>query len=121
MKTKEELAIEYANKNSSKYPYYESQNPSYESPPTDWGEIKAAYIAGYEEAQPKWISVKDKQPDNSNPVLCLFKKGEQTACTYDGKEWSFAYHCDCCCDLLMLDDSCPTHWMPLPELPRGEI
>lgn len=63
-----------------------------------------------------WVDVKDRLPENEDPVLCLFDHGEITVCCwYDGKRWGFAIHCDCCCDLLRYGDG-PTHWAEIIEV-----
>lgn len=58
MKTPIELASKYANDNfeSCDYPYDGDERI------TNFKELKNAFSAGYEAAQPKWISVKDELP-----------------------------------------------------------
>lgn len=57
-----------------------------------------------------WISVKDRLPENENPVL-VFDGDYFEVAYWDGDMWA--------------DESCdkfpyPTHWMPLPEPPQEE-
>ena len=92
-----------------------------------------------EAAQPKWISVKERLPDDLEEVLILVKETEfygqykelsksyfcqYIGCVDDG-EW-FTVWChghryikdtakEPCADKLEV-----THWMPLPEPPKGD-
>lgn len=63
----------------------------------------------------KWISVKDRLPEGSKKVLGT-KKGASAAFVFYGK-WHNGNWYD-------LEWSCyrygVTHWMPLPEPPKGE-
>lgn len=70
----------------------------------------------------KWISVKDRLPSLHDDVLMYFKDDDNMAVGYlddvdeDRTMWSAysdgGYYTDC--------DYEPTHWMPLPEAPKGE-
>ena len=70
-----------------------------------------AYIQQLEAAQPKWIGVEERYPENEVPVLLHYKYG----CTdvgywYDGfAEWN---------NLAGEEITCPDFWMPLPEPPK---
>ena len=68
----------------------------------------------------EWISVKDRLPDNDEPILIY---GKATCHTCDpspkvregrmyNKRFIFGEY-DCTCDV--------THWMPLPETPKEKI
>ncbi len=62
----------------------------------------------------KWISVKNKLPDNENDVLVVNNDGwMMVSCcfTVDGKK----IHWERRNDLVYFGDV--THWMPLPEKP----
>ena len=65
----------------------------------------------------EWISVKDKLLEVRVPVLTYGRKGavgigfiQPTSVTDDGKVYFYARY----------GDSLPTHWMSLPETPKGE-
>ena len=65
----------------------------------------------------EWISVKDRLPEVRVPVLTYGRKGavgigftQPTSVTADGKVYFYARY----------GDSLPTHWMPLPQPPKGE-
>lgn len=62
----------------------------------------------------RWLSVKDKLPDSPKTVLVAFGRADhkavQTAAYYpDYGTWSMHGQC-----------IAPTHWMQLPEPPKGE-
>lgn len=67
----------------------------------------------------EWISVDDRQPNNKGCYLLTVKHwfdGEpvvREAC-WNGKDW---FSCD---DRRYKITPRVTHWMPLPELPKGE-
>ena len=70
-----------------------------------------AYIQQLESAQPKWISVEERLPEENFEVLMLFKHNMAVG-FYDGDgEWCAntddGYHAYC--------DGTPTHWMQLPS------
>jgi len=80
--------------------------------------------AEWQKKQSPWISVEDKLPEEKQPVLVAnyFKSARKPYYEYymgfyrDG-EW-----CACTCvdengeDYILTD---VTHWMPIPELPKG--
>lgn len=88
---------------------------------------------------PRWISVKDDMPTGLDPVLILVKETEHYGlqkenrkvyyCQYmaywDEDEW-FTTWCNGCRKISdtakepYADDYEVTHWMPLPEAPKGE-
>lgn len=66
------------------------------------------------EAEPVWISVKDRLPNDGQDVLAYLYNGEETRiapCNYDKGTW---YDCVMNCTVAI---NSITHWMPLPELP----
>lgn len=75
-----------------------------------------AYKRGLEDGKPKWISVKDRLPDEFAQYLCIVirpisggiyvRETMVLWCDYD-HSWG--------CDNVIV-----THWMPLPEPPKGE-
>ena len=97
------------------------------------------YQEGIHDAQPKWISVKDRLPDDLEEVLILVKETEfygqykelsksyfcqYIGCVDDG-EWYTVW----CHGHRYIKDTAKepyadklevTHWMPLPEPPKGD-
>ena len=76
-----------------------------------------AYKKGYEDGKPKWIPVTERLPEGMEWVLCVCKDGEAHILCYDYimDDW----------DIYGRPNSCyakgfVTHWMPLPEPPKGE-
>lgn len=120
MKTKEELAIDYADKNSNVYPHYEHSNPSHDSPPTDWGEIKAAYITGYEAAEPKWISTEDRLPELGAVVLAKIKGKNFPTIIYRDRDDELTEYWWESLDGGNWNWNEVTDWTPLPKLPEGK-
>lgn len=64
------------------------------------------------DTEPKWISVKERLPENGGVYLCCLNSEFRTICYFDGGQW---------------DDSenayvthLVTHWMPLPNLPKED-
>lgn len=57
----------------------------------------------------RWISVKDRLPELKEKAICLNKHGDMMIGTYT--EWGWIFPCYF---------GVPTHWMPMPELPKGE-
>ena len=76
-----------------------------------------AYIQQLEAAQPKWISVEERLPSDHEMVLVAIKE-------HDGYKIYTARHSSWR-DIWYIGDMCgvggnpPTHWMPLPEPPKG--
>ena len=67
------------------------------------------------EEQPKWISVKDRLPEEKVWVLCLCRAGIHEVLRWQNGQWlhdlsPFAYM-----------KSFVTHWMPLPEPPKEGV
>lgn len=92
-----------------------------------------AYKRGYEAAQPKWIPVTERLPDKDGDYL-VFKRFDRNAWSdvvsfaKDGrkvskytfeKKWQNIWYCyDSEWGYIRTD--AVTHWMPLPEPPKGE-
>lgn len=66
---------------------------------------------------PQWISVKDRLPENNERVLafCIDHSVHDVV-------WSWPDNCwyDRGADVLTYKEGLVTHWMPPPELPKGE-
>lgn len=75
---------------------------------------RLAFIAGYQSAMPKWISVEDEKPKQTlNHYLCALKNGMVVIATYHiNNHWQLLF--------TMKDipkENPITHWMPLPQNP----
>lgn len=57
----------------------------------------------------EWISVEDRLPEPKEKAICLSRDGEMMIGTYT--EWGWMFPC-------YFEE--PTHWMPLPQPPKGE-
>ncbi len=80
-----------------------------------------AYKRGYEAGCPKWISVKDRLPAIDQPCLCYKKRNGHT-CYQLGTYIGASFSENCAAFKSMSHYGCvgATHWMPLPEAPKGE-
>lgn len=110
-KTPEQMAEEWANGESD---LWYADISTYTDGHKD--AINQAFLAGYNAAQPQWISVKERLPELCTQVLIicgllpfyhiayLTHNGDiQWFATEDGTEYQLGY---------------VTHWMPLPEAPK---
>lgn len=74
---------------------------------------RRAYEAGYR--QQEWISVEERLPEPQKLVLCIWERGD------DRNNYGFArYQRE---DVWYVsNEGMPrvTHWMPLPDAPKGE-
>ena len=74
-----------------------------------------AYKNGYEAGKPKWISFDDVKPQGGQSVLGVTTEGEIEVYQFDAN-WQ-----NCLCQYGgNVKTFNITHWMPLPELPKGE-
>lgn len=65
-------------------------------------------FAELEESIPRWISVKDRLPENKpEKCLCYSEKGDFMVGAYTNWGWMFPCYFEKV-----------THWMPLPEPPK---
>lgn len=67
------------------------------------------YAAGYRK-QSGWISVDERFPEDGSPVVVYLKSGGITIARYDMAWGRFRTS----------GSITVTHWMPLPEAPKGE-
>ena len=94
---------------------------------------ETAYKNGYEDGKPKWIPVSERLPKNNGRYLVLkrflgiqrcdvtsFAIDGRKVCKYDfQREWKNVwYEYTSECGYITIDSV--THWMPLPEPPKGE-
>lgn len=68
-----------------------------------------AYIRQLEAQVPRWISVEERLPKKWMQVLAYTSDGYRETMVYDGHWW---WQRDVIKNV--------THWMPLPEMPKGE-
>ena len=64
----------------------------------------------------EWISVKDRLPEDDSDVIAYLRTGEEgriSAANYAKGVWF-----DCIFNKRVTEST--THWMPLPEPPKGE-
>ena len=57
----------------------------------------------------EWVPVNDRLPEPKEKAICLNRDGEMMIGTYT--EWGWMFPCYF---------EGPTHWMPLPQPPKGE-
>ena len=57
----------------------------------------------------EWISVKDRLPEQGEEAICIAADGDMMIGKYT--EWGWMFPC-------YFEEL--THWMPLPESPKGE-
>ena len=78
-------------------------------PCCDTYEGQAEYLIANGVTVQEWISVDDRLPDPPDRAICLDEDGNMMLGTYT--EWGWVFPCYF---------AHPTHWMPLPEPPKGE-
>jgi hypothetical protein len=72
--------------------------------------IRADYLIANGVTVAKWIPVTERLPDCADTVLAVDRDGTMSTAYYVGYWHSGGY----------LDEDAVTHWMPLPEPPKGE-
>lgn len=81
-----------------------------------------AYKKGYEDGKPKWIPVTERLPENTEKVLALskprFGNGYLSWLVRYNPDAGAFYDYDSEWGNIKIHDI--THWMPLPEPPKGE-
>lgn len=105
MKTKQQLAEDYAN-NTRPIEGLDKHDAPFLTAFEHHEDVSDAFIAGYEAAQ-QWISVDDELPQNITTVLVCGNSMRTTALFEDG----FFYP-----DFGVVG-SIITHWLPIPKLP----
>ena len=81
-----------------------------------------AYKNGYADGQPKWISVKERLPDKDGTYLVRWENKSVSDAEYESLYGSFGHWLDFWLDkeAEWVEYDGITHWMPLPEAPKGE-
>ena len=81
--------------------------------PTSLNFEEAEYLADYlvnnGVTVQEWISVEDRLPEPKENAICINRHGDMMIGTYTEWGWMFPRYYET-----------PTHWMPLPEPPKGE-
>ena len=82
---------------------------------SDTGDI-ADHLIDHGVTVQEWISVKDGLPEDWTDVLILSRFGFLETAVYTGApgKWRVGWNGD------MLEANSITHWMPLPNPPKGE-
>lgn len=62
----------------------------------------------------KWIPVSERLPENDQYALCLFTDGSYHVFQWNYIDWMWNDGCE------WWQEKDVTHWMPLPEPPKGE-
>ena len=89
--------------NCNDCPYY-----SFEKACDEFGATVDLLIANGVTVQ-EWISVKDRLPEQGEEAICIAADGDMMIGKYT--EWGWMFPC-------YFEDL--THWMPLPQPPKGE-
>ena len=71
-----------------------------------------AYKNGYEAGKPKWIPVSERLPEEFEDVLVYRSTGCEVDCCVSRTKAYWSYD--------TVSGYAVTHWMPLPEPPKGE-
>jgi len=107
MKSPGKLALSYANSK------FEGCNPHDDEADVQRNYCIIDFLAGYQAAQPQWISVNERLPEVGAPCLITCHEERYAIAEYDGIKWttlnSIAYY-----------HPIVTHWQGLPEAPKEE-
>jgi hypothetical protein len=103
MKTPEEMAREYADDWHKDCDYPEPLLSTVKKA------TKTIFLAGYEAAKPQWISVEERLPRPGQEVLIVDDQIMRVQAVSSYGKWHPYVNGSSCK---------PTHWMPLPELPK---
>ena len=75
-----------------------------------------AYKNSYEAGKPKWIPVTERLPEDFINVLACLRIGEE--CRIYPAFYAHGVWWDCIFNTTTTNST--THWMPLPQAPKGE-
>ena len=75
-----------------------------------------AYKNGYEAGKPKWIPVSERLPKNFVSVLVHIPEMNPCPAVMEAYRFDDGW----VTKMAAFDINCATHWMPLPEPPKGE-
>lgn len=73
--------------------------------------LQVGFLAGYQAAKPQWISVEERMPRPGQEVLIVDDQIMRVQAVSSYGKWHPYVNGSSCK---------PTHWMPLPEAPKGE-
>ena len=76
----------------------------------------ADYLIAHGVTVQEWISVKDRLPEDNSDVLAYSRNGEE--CRIYPANYAKGVWFDCIFTTPATDTT--THWMPLPQPPKGE-
>ena len=97
-----------------------------------WAEVIADGLIAHGVTVQEWISVNDRLPEDSGYYLVVYrdKYNESISIDFDmyvkcniGEWWESEFACDITKQFLRaakLQEQEVTHWMPLPQPPKGE-
>lgn len=131
-KTPEQMAEEYLVSRLEANIAYEKAHAGRQWPGMYYGqEMREAYLAGYEAARPKWISVTEGPIPADIPLLVKTNKGERVVAEYSAQQNVFRPGCwfvdgrDYTIEAIPLSspysfEEIAIEWMPLPEVKEGE-
>ena len=85
-------------------------------PCCDTYEGQAEYLIAHGVTVQEWISVNDRLPEDDSDVLAYSRNGEE--CRIYPANYAKGVWFDCIFTTPATDTT--THWMPLPEPPKGE-
>jgi len=121
-KTPEQLALEYIKDVET------ARNPSVTA--TAFPQMQRCFLAGYQAAQPQWISVKERLPEYDQLAL-LWQSELQAQFVGRRRDSGLAfplYYWECTSDFFeawkeiyypkLMHQGAVSHWMPLPEPPK---
>ena len=72
-------------------------------------EYLADYLVSNDVTVQEWISVDDRLPEPKENAICINRYGSMMIGVYT--EWGWMFPC-------YFEE--PTHWMPIPQPPKGE-